>query len=261
MPRPRKLRRIGWQPIATVFKPQGIPLHQLRSVFLPVEGMEALRLADAKGLEHDEAAQRMGVSRPTFSRLLAEARRVVASALAEGWAVRIEGGTFETVPQQEVPTGRRRGPFPAMTLTPAKGLNMSNTIIAIPSAAPGGLEAKVFPHFGHCPVYTLVTLTENGVEKTEVMEGVPHDHGGCLAPIEHLKRAGVGAMVASGIGRRPLMGFHDAEILVFHSGECETVGDVVYALLAGRLPMFDVTQTCGGGAECDHGSDDECGHA
>jgi len=94
MPRPRKRRRVGRMPSRNFFKPQGVPLSELNSVILTVEGFEALRLADALGLEQAEAAARMGVSRPTFSRILAEARRTVAQALAAGWAITIQGGDY-----------------------------------------------------------------------------------------------------------------------------------------------------------------------
>jgi len=111
MPRPRKNRRVGRQPIAAFYKPQGVPLHQLKGVVLAVEGLEALRLADALGWDHEIAADMMGISRPTFSRVLAEARRRLATALSNGWAVRIEGGSYEICPDPETPFvghGRRR---------------------------------------------------------------------------------------------------------------------------------------------------------
>jgi predicted DNA-binding protein (UPF0251 family) len=98
MPRPRKNRRVGQQPVVVFYKPQGVALHQLKGLILSVEGLEALRLADAEGLEHQHAAELMGISRPTFSRLLAEARRTLATAVSNGWAIRIEGGTYEIEP-------------------------------------------------------------------------------------------------------------------------------------------------------------------
>jgi predicted DNA-binding protein (UPF0251 family) len=70
-------------------------MHRLKGLVLSVEGLEALRLADAKGLEHQKAAEMMAISRPTFSRVLAEARRTLATALTNGWAIRIEGGSYE----------------------------------------------------------------------------------------------------------------------------------------------------------------------
>ncbi len=94
MARPRKCRRIGRTPVHTFYKPQGIPLEGLTGVNLTLEGLEAIRLADAEQLDHGEAADRMAVSRPTFSRMLAEARHIVAKALSNGWAIRIGGGDY-----------------------------------------------------------------------------------------------------------------------------------------------------------------------
>jgi predicted DNA-binding protein (UPF0251 family) len=100
MPRPRKCRRVQGQPAVGLFKPQGVPLSGLRGVVLPVEGLEALRLSDVEGLDQEAAAAMMNVSRPTFSRVLGEARSIVAKALVNGWAIRIEGGDFELVTGQ-----------------------------------------------------------------------------------------------------------------------------------------------------------------
>jgi len=94
MPRPRKCRTVQAHPEVTLFKPQGVPAWRLAEVTLPVEGLEALRLADLEGLDHESAASGMGVSRPTFSRILAAARFVVAEALVRGLALRVEGGDF-----------------------------------------------------------------------------------------------------------------------------------------------------------------------
>ncbi len=95
MPRPAKTRWVERHPVSDFYAPRGVPLHELEGRVLPVEGLEALRLADAEGFDHETAAALMGVSRPTFSRILTSARAVVATALANGWALRIAGGDFE----------------------------------------------------------------------------------------------------------------------------------------------------------------------
>jgi predicted DNA-binding protein (UPF0251 family) len=82
-------------PEVTYFKPVGIPLAQLQEIRLSVEEAEAIRLKDLEGLEQEECAQKMNVSRTTFSRVLNSARQKVADALLKGKAVRIEGGNFE----------------------------------------------------------------------------------------------------------------------------------------------------------------------
>ena len=94
MVRPRKKRRIRSMPTSASYKPEGIPAREMRGVELPLEGLEALRLVDAEGVNREEAARMMDVSTPTLCRILAEARRIVARALVNGWALRIEGGNY-----------------------------------------------------------------------------------------------------------------------------------------------------------------------
>ncbi len=94
MPRPPKRRTVDALPQHDYFKPPGAPLSGLEEVRLSVDELEALRLKDKEGLNHEACAGRMQVSRPTFHRILASAHRKVAEALTEGKAIRIEGGRF-----------------------------------------------------------------------------------------------------------------------------------------------------------------------
>ena len=95
MSRPPKCRRVAFLPNVTYFKPAGVPLRVLGEVVLRIEEVEAMRLKDLEGMEQEEAAERMNISRPTFQRVLASARQKVADALLNGKAIRIEGGNFE----------------------------------------------------------------------------------------------------------------------------------------------------------------------
>ena len=96
MPRPRRCRSVGFEPNTRYFKPRGIPLVNLDEVVLTVDEMEAIRLADSEELYHEEAAQRMNVSRQTFGRIVSSARRKIADALIHGKALRIDGGNYIT---------------------------------------------------------------------------------------------------------------------------------------------------------------------
>jgi len=78
------------------YKPFGIPMRDLESVNLLFEEYEALRLADYENLNHEEAARKMNISRPTFTRLYDKARKSIAKAFVEGKAIIIQGGTFIT---------------------------------------------------------------------------------------------------------------------------------------------------------------------
>ncbi len=94
MPRPIKWRRVAFMPQVTYFKPAGVPSHLLQGVALSVEELEAIRLKDVEGLQQEDCAQKMRISRPTFHRVLESARQKVADALTNGKAVRIKGGNF-----------------------------------------------------------------------------------------------------------------------------------------------------------------------
>ena len=100
MARPFKCRRVAFMPGVTYFKPAGIPLRALEEIRLTVEEAEAIRLKDLEGLEQEQGAERMNISRPTFQRVLASARLKIASALLNGKAIRIEGGNFEMSPHR-----------------------------------------------------------------------------------------------------------------------------------------------------------------
>jgi predicted DNA-binding protein (UPF0251 family) len=94
MPRPRRFRWVRAQPSSTYFKPRGVPLAALEEAVLTVDEHEAIRLADLEGLQQEEAAERMNVSRATFGRIVASARRKIADALVNAKAIRVEGGDF-----------------------------------------------------------------------------------------------------------------------------------------------------------------------
>ena len=85
-------------PGVTYFKPRGIPMRLLEEVRLSVDELEALRLKDLLGLEQEEAAREMAVSRQTFQRIQDEAHRKVAEALVTGKALEIDGGDYEVAP-------------------------------------------------------------------------------------------------------------------------------------------------------------------
>lgn len=62
-------------------------MRELTSVALAGDELEALRLADYLGLHHAQAGAQMGISRATFGRLLAQARKKTADALLNGHAI------------------------------------------------------------------------------------------------------------------------------------------------------------------------------
>ncbi len=92
MPRPRCHRRISFRPVATVFKPQGIPARGLETIILSHDEAEALRLKDLEGLDQTASAEKMHISQSTFQRILSSARKTVSEAILTGKALRIDDG-------------------------------------------------------------------------------------------------------------------------------------------------------------------------
>jgi len=89
-PRPRMRCRCRYIPRVRFFKPRGIPARLLREIILDKEELEALKLYEVDDLDQGKAAEKMGVSQPTFSRMLDRAQRKVAKAIVEGYGIRIE---------------------------------------------------------------------------------------------------------------------------------------------------------------------------
>jgi len=82
-------------PLFTNFKPSGIQRKFLKKTELTIDEFEAIRLADYSGMEHQEAADNMHISRPTFTRLIKKARKKVAVTIIDGMELVIGGGNFE----------------------------------------------------------------------------------------------------------------------------------------------------------------------
>ncbi len=79
--RRRKFRRIGKHHDEICFKPCGKRVEELQSIVLYDDELEALRLSDFESMYQQDAADAMQISRTTFSRVVAEARRKVVDAL------------------------------------------------------------------------------------------------------------------------------------------------------------------------------------
>jgi predicted DNA-binding protein (UPF0251 family)/predicted Fe-Mo cluster-binding NifX family protein len=164
MSRPKKCRCVNQAPIARFFKPSGIRMRDLQCVDLSEEGLEALRLVDVEGMEQVEAAKLMNVSRPTFSRVLKEARKTVAKALVEGSAIKIGGGNFVYTDNIKV--------------------NMKEGLVAITAK---GLDDEVTEHFGRAPHFIIVDLSTK-----ELVKDIDNSDASC-------GHSGVGVSTASKI--------------------------------------------------------------
>ncbi|MBN1217076.1 MAG: DUF134 domain-containing protein [Candidatus Lokiarchaeota archaeon] len=65
------------------------------SIILTISEFESMRLKHYLNLDQKTAADEMGISQPTFSRILESAHQKTTQALIEGKNIKIFGGTFD----------------------------------------------------------------------------------------------------------------------------------------------------------------------
>ncbi len=115
VPPPLVPRRVCCRLSAKGFRPVGRPLCRSDAIAIARDELEAIRLADVEGLYQDAAADRMGISRQTYARILTRARSAVARSLVEERMLLVESDPADPVveglarsPKCPVHGGRRR---------------------------------------------------------------------------------------------------------------------------------------------------------
>ena len=124
---------------------------------------------------------------------------------------------------------------------------MTKIRIAIPSEGAGGLDGVRAGHFGHCDVFTFIDAEDGKIIEVSTLANKEHVQGGCMVPVTLLAENNVTALVVGGIGMRPLQGFKEVGINVYHDAERHDIRPVVEDMLAGKLQMISDDQVCGGG--------------
>jgi predicted DNA-binding protein (UPF0251 family)/predicted Fe-Mo cluster-binding NifX family protein len=173
MARPPKARILGTAMPLRGFTPSGVPGRAADEVVLTFDEAEALRLADLGGLYQQAAAHRMGVSRPTFGRIIESARRKTADALLNGKKLRVTGGVFTVQQKKPVPI-----------------------LVAVPVNSRGQVET----HFGRCERVAVFTIGTDGAFQAEQMLDASIDRGCRSSMISRLAAMHVQALVVGCIG-------------------------------------------------------------
>jgi len=131
---------------------------------------------------------------------------------------------------------------------------MKRLRLAVPTNAPGGLQAERSDHFGHCDLFTIIDLAGEEIVGAETIGNIAHQAGGCMVPVKLLRERQVDAIVVGGMGKRPLLGFQEAGIAVYFAPQAEypDVRSVVAEMQAGALRIMEPQQACRGGGDCHH---------
>ncbi len=216
--RPRKKRLIRSNPLTRFYKPRGIPLRDMKIVRLKDEEWEAIKLADYKGLDQEEAARLMGISRPTFSRLISSARKVVASALIEGAALEIGGGDFHVLPEEAYDQNN-----------PIEEKKMK---IAF-STTGNDLSAAVEPRFGRSPQFLVLDTKDDSFE---IIENTTHDASGGagVKAAERVAKTGVQVVITGDCGPKAYNVLKPAGIKIY-SSKNTSIKEALEQYRAGKL--------------------------
>ena len=219
MSRPIKRRYVSPAPKAEEFRPVGVAPEDLRRLVLPLDGLEALRLTDLIGLEQVEAARHMGVSRQTFGRILAAARRVASQALVGGLALRIEAPASVEI----------------RAIATAAATDIPALMRVAVSAHAASLEAAVAPRFGRAPGFLIVDPRTMDFEY--VANGVIADRTSGLGAdaAALIAKAGVTVLLTGFVGAKAALALAQAGIRVADGLAALTVREAVGCLVRGEI--------------------------
>jgi len=90
MPRNKIFRTILSKPKSVFFQPQGICLKTLDIIELHADEYEAIKLHNFDQLSQIQASKSMGISQPTFGRILNSGYKKISKALFKGKAIAIQ---------------------------------------------------------------------------------------------------------------------------------------------------------------------------
>ncbi|OGP89101.1 MAG: hypothetical protein A2156_11620 [Deltaproteobacteria bacterium RBG_16_48_10] len=115
-----------------------------------------------------------------------------------------------------------------------------------------GLEASLSPHFGRCPFYVLVDVTDDQIAGFQVVKNpyFPNHQPGVIPQFIHSQKANV--MIAGGMGPRAIDFFAQFGIDVA-TGVQGKVRDIVEAYLRGEIQGIVACEHHGQ----DHGCEEE----
>lgn len=248
MPRPPKCRRVKCSPQIDYFKPAGVPLRDLTEVYLPVDGYEALRLAEIEGLSHEEAAELMNVSRHTFGRVLSQARRIVAEAVVKGRALSIAGGHYVIAEREgggsgkcrkaaarAAADGHRFGQTPDGT-TDNKELHKMK--IAISADGPS-MDELVNPRFGRAPGFMVVDLDSMEFEYIDNGVSQAMAQGAGIQAAELVANSGAKVVLTGYVGPKAFQALEAAGVQVGQDLEGITIRQAAEKFVAGEVKVAD----------------------
>lgn len=224
MARPKQNRIIAASPTVSGFRPYGRCCRKKESVILNFDEYESIRLIDYQGYLQEEASKQMNVSRPTLTRIYAEARKKISIAIVEGMCVKIsdDNKDFNNYQQRK------------------SNIKIMNQKIAIPTC-----EGKLWQHFGKAPEVTFVTVENGEVKETITLKAPEHEHG---AMPKFIAAHDATDVLCGGLGQGAVTMLNEMGIQVHGGAPAIGIDEVIKQYLGGTIEYGD--SSCH--HHCDH---------
>lgn len=214
MPRPKRCRRICGFPEYWSFVPEDLPENGAapETILMTLDEYETIRLIDHQGMNQEECAAAMGVSRATVAGIYDSARRKLAEALVNGRRLRITGGSY------------RMDSFPGLEELEGKDENSMRIAVTYD-------QGEIWQHFGRTEAFKLYDIENGEIKNTQVIGTGGTGHGALAG---FLKAADVDLLICGGIGMGARIALEEAgvDLLPGASGNAD---EAVLAFIGGTL--------------------------
>jgi len=213
----------------------------LEEVLLGRDEVEAIRLKNLIGLSQEEAAAQMGVSQPTFHRLLLSAHQKLTDAVVNGKALRIEGGNITSVEGSTGPCRWRPG-WGCRTKPGARVTFEDNNLpqegektmrIAITSMD-GTLEGKVDERFGRARRIILYDVETKEYSVIDNGTNLNAAQGAGIQAAQNVVRSGAKAIISGHFGPKAFQVIRMAGLDVY-SATNMSVKEAIEGFETGKL--------------------------
>lgn len=210
MSRPCKCRLVSILPDNYIFTPTESKNNNF--VTLTLDEFETINLLDYQGLDQEECAKRMEISRSSVQAIYMSARKKLSIAIVEARKLIISGGNIITLDQTEKYKLNTKGD--------------STMRIAVTYE-----DGQIFQHFGHTENFKVYDVEDNKVTDSKVINTNGTGHGALATLLNGLN---VDVLICGGIGGGAQMALSEAGIKLY-GGVCGDADSAVEALLKGEL--------------------------
>ncbi len=227
------------------FKPAGIPMGVVEEIVIGHDEVEAMRLKNLLGYPQEEAANQMGVSQPTFHRLINAAHQKITDAIINGKALRIDGGNVTICEETASPCHWRkhwgRGCSSAEAVASQVSLAQQQEggipmRIAITSID-GTLDGMVDERFGRAKKIVVVDDGTNGQETVDNVTNMNAAQGAGIQTAQNVIQAGAKTVISGHLGPNAFRVLSTAGVDVYTASGM-TVRDALQAYRNGKLPKL-----------------------